>query len=89
MSVVIAHDKAGGQFLDSPRRREAAGGQIFRSSVLTGAALSRSAGRGLNQFRNVENPILWRFAPLVQYVQFATAKKHSSFWDNWPPVGPT
>jgi len=37
----------------------------------------------------VENPILWRFAPLVQYVQFATAKKHSSFWDNWPPVGPT
>jgi hypothetical protein len=24
-----------------------------------------------------------------QYVQFATAKKHCSFWDNRPPVGPT
>jgi len=25
----------------------------------------------------------------VQYVQFATAKKHCSFWDNRSPVGPT
>jgi hypothetical protein len=28
-------------------------------------------------------------ATVVQYVQFATAKKHCSFWDNRPPVGPT
>jgi opacity protein-like surface antigen len=27
--------------------------------------------------------------PLLQYVQFATAKKHCSFWDHRAPVGPT